>query len=124
MKLCFQNLVLLASLTPFICGVTFSLALSIDSQYPEVPSSDIDLPGCYIQTTNSRVFNLDSLCRKKLENSVPSMPSRVPSSAPTAAPYPASTGVPYPVPTGAAYPAPTATPYPVPSGTPYPSPVP
>lgn len=97
---------LFASLSPFIGVVTSSLALSIDYQYPEIPSSDIDLPTCYIQTTNSRFFNLDSLCRKKLEDSVPS-------SVPTEVPSPMSNGIPSPVP--------TANPYPVPTGKPLPS---
>ena len=48
-----------------------SMALSpaVGSQYPEVPTSDIDLLSCYMQTVDGKTLDLDSLCEKMPEDS-------------------------------------------------------
>lgn len=57
------------ALVPFLSESTFARPLSINSQYPEVPSPKTNSSICYMETKDGRILNLDILCAKKLENS-------------------------------------------------------
>ncbi len=52
------------ALAPLMAQIAFSRPLSPISQYPEVQNSNINVPLCYIQTTDGRTLNLQSLCSK------------------------------------------------------------
>lgn len=45
-------------------SVVLSRPLIINSRYPEVPNSDTNALFCYLQTTDGRTLDLDSLCKK------------------------------------------------------------
>jgi hypothetical protein len=62
----FLNVVLLTSLPV----LALSRPLPARSQSPEVPSSNVNNPACYMQTDNGRTLNLESLCTNKSTPSV------------------------------------------------------
>lgn len=51
-------------MTAIIPKAAFSRPTSSDYQYPEVPKSDVDIPVCYIQTSEGRTLNLQKLCNE------------------------------------------------------------
>lgn len=54
-----------AGLILFIAEKAFSGSLNTDSQYSVVSSSDTDKLICYMQTADSRILDLNNLCRNK-----------------------------------------------------------
>ncbi len=51
-------------LIPFMTEVTFSRPAFPNSQHPKIQNFEVDLPLCYIQTADGRIFNLQKLCNK------------------------------------------------------------
>ena len=53
------------AITPLITEVAFSYPVFPASQYPEVQNfNNVNVPLCYIQTTDGRTLDLDKLCSK------------------------------------------------------------
>lgn len=51
------------ALNPTTTKIAFSRPISASSQYPEVQNfNNIDVPLCYIQTTDGRTLDLHKLC--------------------------------------------------------------
>lgn len=66
-------------ITPIVTKVAFSRPISASSQYPEVPFNNVDVPLCYIQTTDGKILDLQKLCGNSPTNTINKSPSsRVP----------------------------------------------
>lgn len=62
--------------TPIVTKVAFSRPISASSQYPEVPKfNNVDVPLCYIQTTDGKILNLQKLCGNSPTNTINKSPS-------------------------------------------------
>lgn len=72
--------ILSVAFTPIVTKVAFSRPISASSQYPEVPKfNNVDLPLCYIQTSDGKILDLQKLCGNSPTNTINKSPSsRVP----------------------------------------------
>lgn len=62
MKL-FGLTVVLSLLVPLLPGLVWSRPIFLNSQYPELPTSNLNTANCYFQTADGRILNLDRLCK-------------------------------------------------------------
>jgi hypothetical protein len=62
----FQTLLFLVSSIPTLPGNLFLFAKSAEAfSYPEIQKSDVDTVSCYMQTSDGKILNLNSICGKK-----------------------------------------------------------
>lgn len=67
------------AITPLITEVGFSRPVFPASQYPQVPNNNLNVPVCYIQTTDGRTLDLQKLCGNSSVKTINnSLSSRIP----------------------------------------------
>ncbi|HBB35038.1 MAG TPA: hypothetical protein DDZ80_09555 [Cyanobacteria bacterium UBA8803] len=48
----------------FLPEVALTNPLSVNSQFPVIPNSEVDTLVCYMETEDGQILNLESLCKK------------------------------------------------------------